>query len=80
MFNPSCLSPAGENKIQRAGHAGPVQLARLLARYRHKFLERIEFQSDRHRDADNGIGHARDRSEIAGFIGQVIVQERVRRE
>jgi hypothetical protein len=74
------LEPAGEDEIERAGHARPVELAGLRARPFHQIGERVDFQFLRDRDDNEGIRHPHDRKEIAWLVGQLVVQERMRGE
>ena len=74
------LQPAGKHEIERAGHAGPVELARLAAGERNELVERIDAQARRHGDGDDRVGYARNRHEIARRVGQVVVQKRMRGE
>ena len=74
------LEPAGEDEIQRAGDARPIQLARLGARHGGELFQRIDVQARGYRDGDDGVGHPRDRHQVARLVGQVVVQEWMRCE
>ena len=45
-----------------------------------EFTQRIGRRGDRHGDADEGVGDARDRREILRLVRQVVVQKRMRGE
>ena len=75
------LEPSGEIEPQRAGDAGPVELAGLGLGVLHQVLHRIDVgELGRHRDADDGVGHARDRREVGGLIRPVLVHPGMRDE
>src|SRR6185437_6753349 len=55
------LEPTLEDDVEAAGEARPVELARLAPCQLDDVAERLDRQVRRHRDCDDGIGHARDR-------------------
>ena len=59
---------------------GPVELAGLGLRQRDQLGHRIDRQHLRHRDADDGVGHPRDRREVLGLVRPVLVHPRMRDE
>jgi hypothetical protein len=67
------LKPTLEHDVEGAGQAGPVELARLAVCQLNDVPERLDRQVYRHRDCDDGIGHARDRGEIVRFVRQIAV-------
>ena len=67
-------------KVDGAGGAGPIELARLRARQRDQLGERFHWQVRGHRNDDDRVRHPGDRLQILGLVGEVLVDEGMRGE
>jgi hypothetical protein len=69
-----------ERHLADARHRRHVELAGLGAGARHELGDRCDLRRRRHADRHDGVGHPRDRQQVARRIGQLLVLERMHRE